>query len=37
MIKLIEELENYTANADYDFNYLLDKYEFPNYDKYRNK
>lgn len=36
MIKLIEELENYTANADYDFNYLLDKYEFPNYDKYRN-
>lgn len=36
MIKLIEELENYTANADYDFNYLLDKYEFPDYDKYKN-
>ena len=36
MIKLIEELESYTANADYDFNYLLDKYEFPDYDKYKN-
>ena len=33
MIKLIEE---YLANGEYDFNYLLDKYEFPNYDKYKN-
>jgi hypothetical protein len=33
MIKLIEE---YLANGEYDFNYLLDKYEFPDYDKYKN-
>jgi hypothetical protein len=33
MIKLVEE---YTSNSDYNFNYLLEKYEFPDYEKYKN-